>query len=30
VERADLRALFRDPFLDPRTTYFSWVRRLST
>lgn len=29
VEKADLRALFRDPFQDPRDTYFAWVRRLS-
>jgi hypothetical protein len=28
VERADLRALFRDPFVDPRATYFTWARRL--
>ncbi|WPB73205.1 ChaN family lipoprotein [Archangium violaceum] len=29
VERAELRALFRDPLEDPRATYFDWVRRLS-
>ncbi|EPX57347.1 hypothetical protein D187_007101 [Cystobacter fuscus DSM 2262] len=29
VERAEVRALFRDPLEDPRATYFQWVRRLS-
>lgn len=29
VERTELRALFRDPFPDPRERYFTWVRRLS-
>ncbi|PTL77244.1 ChaN family lipoprotein [Vitiosangium sp. GDMCC 1.1324] len=29
VDRADLRALFREPLEDPRATYFEWVRRLS-
>ncbi|WNG36232.1 ChaN family lipoprotein [Archangium minus] len=29
VDRAELRALFRDPLEDPRATYFDWVRRLS-
>jgi hypothetical protein len=29
VERADIRALFRDPFPTPREAYFTWVRRLS-
>jgi hypothetical protein len=29
VDRADLRALFREPLEDPRATYFDWVRRLS-
>ncbi len=29
VDRADLRALFRNPLEDPRATYFDWVRRLS-
>jgi hypothetical protein len=28
VDRAALRALFRDPFEDPRAAYFAWVRRL--
>jgi heme-binding uptake protein ChaN (Tiki superfamily) len=29
VDRAELRALFREPLEDPRATYFEWVRRLS-
>jgi uncharacterized iron-regulated protein len=29
VDRAELRALFRNPLEDPRATYFDWVRRLS-
>jgi hypothetical protein len=29
VDRAAIRALFRDPLQDPRATYFEWVRRLS-
>lgn len=29
VDRAELRALFRNPLEDPRVTYFDWVRRLS-
>ncbi|XXF75269.1 ChaN family lipoprotein [Myxococcaceae bacterium GXIMD 01537] len=29
VERAALRALFRDPFAQPRDAYFDWVRRVS-
>jgi hypothetical protein len=28
VEKADVRALFRDPLSDPRSTYFQWVQRL--
>jgi heme-binding uptake protein ChaN (Tiki superfamily) len=28
VEKADIRALFRDPLQDPRGSYFHWVRRL--
>jgi len=29
VDRAEVRALFRNPLEDPRLTYFDWVRRLS-
>ncbi|MET0404167.1 MAG: ChaN family lipoprotein [Cystobacter sp.] len=29
VDRAEVRALFRNPLEDPRATYFEWVRRLS-
>jgi hypothetical protein len=29
VEKADIRALFRDPLSDPRSTYFHWVQRLA-
>ncbi len=29
VEKADIRALFRDPLPDPRSTYFHWVQRLA-
>ncbi|SES72687.1 ChaN family lipoprotein [Stigmatella erecta] len=28
VEKAEIRALFRDPLPDPRSTYFHWVHRL--
>lgn len=28
VDKRELRALFRDPFADPRARYFEWVRRL--
>ncbi|MBM7115854.1 ChaN family lipoprotein [Archangium primigenium] len=29
VDRAEVRALFRDPLEEPRQAYFDWVRRLS-
>jgi len=28
VAKAEVQALFRDPFVDPRTTYLSWAERL--
>ncbi|GHG84082.1 ChaN family lipoprotein [Comamonas sp. JC664] len=28
VDKAEVQALFRDPFVDPRAAYFSWAERL--